>query len=498
VESLKNAYAKGVDIIGLGENQQVEVLVDTLNKPNTPEIKTFDSQSISDNVANEIADYFRAGFSGAPYFHFAFHESDPLQSLPPTLDFAAYTVSLALSEPKKQRHCQETLRGIAYKKALRSNSQSELDSVILPDGFHLWTHKGLCRQHIKHRLADPGYVTLVRHPETRKLIGLLHSRLGTVQRIYDSEEWSDPLLFSLYEDETIRDNREQFFEKVNYHFGLKPHDPIMTISAQILDSDIQGGETFYKMMRSMALSVKPEHAVLPLLSEIPPFGTAHELNTAFTERLIFGVLKNKHPLVFSSQTSQALFPFISEKAHWTHAIKKAVREKRSYMRSYFIPLPTDCSSVRVRPNGKLGLAVFATEDIPANTRIAVFTGETYKSDTALGLPEIMRDHAIQIGPKEYVFGYKGLAHCLCHSCDPNCGIRNLTEIFTVRDIMAGEQLTWDYRCSENSDWVLETCLCGTERCTGIVKNFHSLPEKMKTEYLSKSMVSEWILAKLSD
>lgn len=159
-------------------------------------------------------------------------------------------------------------------------------------------------------------------------------------------------------------------------------------------------------------------------------------------------------------------------------------------------LSTDCLSVDVHPNGKLGLAVFATEDIPANTRIAVFTGETYRSDTALGLPEVMRDHAIQTGPKEYVFGYKGLAHCLCHSCDPNCGIRHLTEIFTVKDVSAGEQLTWDYRCSENSNWVLETCLCGTDRCTGTVKNFDSLPNKMRTEYLSKSMVSEWILSTL--
>jgi len=47
-------------------------------------IQTFDAQSISDSTANEIADYFRTGFTAAPYFHFAFHESDPLQSLPHT------------------------------------------------------------------------------------------------------------------------------------------------------------------------------------------------------------------------------------------------------------------------------------------------------------------------------------------------------------------------------------------------------------------------------
>ena len=141
-------------------------------------------------------------------------------------------------------------------------------------------------------------------------------------------------------------------------------------------------------------------------------------------------------------------------------------------------------------------AAFAKQNIAAGTRIAVFTGETYLSDTALGLPSIMRDHAIQVGPREFVFGYKGLAHCLCHSCNPNCGIRNLTEIFAVRDIAKGEQLTWDYRCSENSNWILEKCLCGADRCTGTVANFDSLSPDMKSEYLSKSMVSEWIVSTL--
>ena len=266
----------------------------------------------------------------------------------------------------------------------------------------------------------------------------------------------------------------------------------MTISAQVLAPEIQGGDVFYQMIKPMAELISPQHAALPLLSEISLHGTAHVLNTSFTDRIVFGVLKNTHPLVYCSQMNQALFLFTSEKKHWHHALRKAARENLEYRKQYFISHHTDNKHVKVRPNGPLGLAVFAIKDIPAKTRIAVFRGETYRSTSAVNLPEIMRDHAIQVGPEEFVFGYKGLAHCLCHSCDPNCGIRNLTEIFTIRDIAAGEQLSWDYRCSENSDWVLETCLCGSERCTGTVKNFDSLPREIKAEYLAKSMVSEWI------
>lgn len=496
VESLKAAHGAGADIIGvdMASDRAVDVVVETASGQSSFDIQTFDAGSISESVANEIADFFRIGFSAAPYFHFAFHESDPLQSLPHTLDFEAYLVSIALSDPEKRRTCQETLRDFAYQRALTTKSSADLKNLSLPNGFHLWTDKAICRKEIRGRLSDPGYVTLVRDPAQGKLRGLLHSRMGTVERLFHSEEWSDPLRFSQYRDDSLQDDPKRFFDKIDYHFGLKPTDPIMTISAQVLTPEIQGGEYFYNMMRSMALQVRPEHVSLPLLCEIPSFGTAHTLNVAFTDRLIFGVLKNDHPLVFCSQSSQALFSFIAEKSHWHHKTRKAVRQNQQYRTKYFISQSTDHNDVVVKPNGKLGLAVFATDNIPAGSSIAVFAGETYRSETALELPVIMRDHAIQIGAREFLFGHKGLAHCLCHSCEPNCGIRGLTEIFASRDISAGEQITWDYRCSENSDWVLKECLCGSSRCTGTVKNFDSLPQEMKSEYLSKSMVSDWIVS----
>lgn len=500
LNTLRSAHAAGVKIIGvdIASKPSVDVLKISTESASNLDFQTFESGEISDRVANEIADFFRTSFCAGPYFHFAFHESDPLQSLPHTLDFETYMVSLALADPDKRKACQDNLRSVAFKKALKENSVPHIDTIFLPEGFHLWTDKALCRKHIKGRLTDPGYVTLVRDSKNKKLLGLLHARMGTAERLFFTEEWSDPLLFSTYSDDKTLADPQPFFEKIDYHFGLKSNDPIMTTSAQVLHPDIQGGDVFYKMMKSMALKIKPEHAALPILSEIPPYGTAHTLNTTLNERIVFGVLKNGHPLVYCSQMSQSLFLLISEKSHWRHALRRAAQEKREYSKKYYISHPTDHKTVQVKPNGELGLAVFATDHIPAGTRIAVFKGEKYRSDTALGLPEIMRDHAIQVGPQEFVFGYKGLAHCLCHSCDPNCGIRDLTEIFTIRDIASGEQLTWDYRCSENSDWVLENCLCGSQRCPGLVKNFNSLPAALKSEYLSKSMVSEWITETLSD
>jgi len=498
IDSLEEAHAANIDIIGINmaEDRQVEVVALPMNPGPSVDIQTFETQDISDKLAFEIADFFRMSFSAAPYFHYAFHESDPLQSLPHTLDFEAYAVSVALSDAEKRKACQDSLRGVAYERAMKETSFPKSGTVQLPDGFHLWTDKKICRSLIKDRLADPGYVTLVKNPSDGTLMGLLHSRMATVERLFYSEEWSDPLLFSQYSDDNEIADPKEFFEKIDFHFGLKPHDPIMTISAQVLAPEIQGGDIFYQMVKPMAEHIKPEHAALPLLSEISAHGTSHILNTSFTDRILFGVLKNTHPLVFCSQMNQALFMFIHKKTHWHHALRQAARENQQFRKQHYISRHSDHKSVVVRANGALGLAVFATENISAAERIAIFTGETYQANSALELPEIMRDHAIQIGDKEFVFGYKGLAHRLCHSCDPNCGIRDFTEIFAIRDIAAGEQLTWDYRCSENSNWTLEYCLCGSERCTGTVANFDSLSPALKSEYLSKSMVSEWITASL--
>jgi len=157
----------------------------------------------------------------------------------------------------------------------------------------------------------------------------------------------------------------------------------------------------------------------------------------------------------------------------------------------YSPLPNDNPDVIVKKTVK-GRGVFAARDISVGSLIAEFVGEMYESEFETRLPARMVDHVIQVGPISYVFAEGRLAELVNHSCDPNCGIRNLTQIFAAYPIKAGEEITWDYRCSENSDWVLPECLCGAKRCTGRIGNFDSLPDDMVAQYLSKGMVSEWL------
>lgn len=497
IKKLDSAFEAGSQIIGvnLESDRNVTVKIETTAnaQSNIFITKTHLNTQITPAVADEIADFFNAGFSSAPYYHFAFHESDPLTALPPSLNFAEWGELVGRSQDFDLEKTRQL--SIAQNHLKRFYPLNQLNQIELPNGFHRWTDNEICRQNIKMRLADDGYVTLVREKVSHTLVGLLHARAATIERLFETEEWRNPLLFSQHHDSELSDTPDRFFNKIFEHFALRPEDQVMTISAQLLHPTAMGGAVFYDMMRSVGLAINPAHARLPLLCEIPPDGTAHTLNTACASKLIFGVLNNDHPLIYSEKTSDALYPFIADKSHWNHALKSTLKEQADLKNRHYIPRVTDHKNVVVKPNGDLGLAVFATADIKLGMRIAIFEGETYTAEKALNLPSIMRDHAIQTGPKSYVFGYRGLAHCLCHSCDPNCGIRNHTEIFAVRDIKAGEQVTWDYRCSENSNWVLDKCLCGTLRCTGKVENYDSLSSAMKFDYLSRNMVSEWISAR---
>jgi len=159
------------------------------------------------------------------------------------------------------------------------------------------------------------------------------------------------------------------------------------------------------------------------------------------------------------------------------------------------PFITDNPHVEVRQTEK-GRGVFALKDIPAGQLIAEFVGNIYESDLATQLPTKMVNHALQISPTQYMYAENRLAEIINHSCDPNCGINSLTKVVSIKCIRSGEEITWDYAMTEMSDWKLGNCLCGAQRCRGIVGSFLDLPENIKREYLAKGIVSDWIRKEL--
>lgn len=137
----------------------------------------------------------------------------------------------------------------------------------------------------------------------------------------------------------------------------------------------------------------------------------------------------------------------------------------TFLRNYLSPLAVD----RATPGR--GHGAFAITPIPARTVIATFGGEVHRRSTFDQCDADRRARSIQIDDDLFILGppTRDPGDSINHSCEPNCGAGNATQIVTMRDIAPGEELTFDYAMTDGSDYDEFECLCGSQWCRGIVK-----------------------------
>jgi SET domain-containing protein len=139
------------------------------------------------------------------------------------------------------------------------------------------------------------------------------------------------------------------------------------------------------------------------------------------------------------------------------------------------------AGIEVRDSALHGLGVFATTGIKKGTRVIEYLGERVSHAEA----DRRYDDKDETDSHTFLFivddrtvidaGVDGNeARFVNHGCDPNCEsvIRNRRVfIEAIRDIAAGEELTYDYQIQrEDSDPpnidVIFACRCGAPRCRG--------------------------------
>lgn len=129
-----------------------------------------------------------------------------------------------------------------------------------------------------------------------------------------------------------------------------------------------------------------------------------------------------------------------------------------------------------------GRGVYATRDIPAGTKLIEYVGELIDKKESERRAWAQHAKAQSHGDAAvYIFTLTdkwdidgdvpwNTARLINHSCDPNCeawieGKRIF--IHSLRDIAAGEELTFDYafdvECYED-----HPCLCGRDGCVGYI------------------------------
>lgn len=142
-------------------------------------------------------------------------------------------------------------------------------------------------------------------------------------------------------------------------------------------------------------------------------------------------------------------------------------------------------------NNKFGKCLVADLGLEKDEIVADFDGKVFEAEKCADLPEDINNHAIQFEEHRWKDS-DGMARYINHSCDPNCGIKNLFTIVAMRKILKGEELILDYNMTEDSDWSME-CLCGSALCRKKIGTFNLVSQDIREKY--KGYISDWLVKK---
>jgi uncharacterized protein len=136
----------------------------------------------------------------------------------------------------------------------------------------------------------------------------------------------------------------------------------------------------------------------------------------------------------------------------------------------------------VRPSPMQGLGAFATERIPAGTRLIEYAGQriTLAEAEARYPDDGTRHHTFLFAIDDDIVvdaAFEGNeARFINHSCDPNCDVvveDDRLWIETIRDVEPGEELAYDYEyeLEERHSPAAKKrypCNCGAPTCRGTI------------------------------
>ena len=133
----------------------------------------------------------------------------------------------------------------------------------------------------------------------------------------------------------------------------------------------------------------------------------------------------------------------------------------------------------LRDAGTKGRGVFATADIAAGTSVSVFGGYVCDLEEFHRLDEHRQTHSIQIDDGLFMVcdEQEEPADFLNHSCAPNVGMVGNVLLVTLREVRAGEELTFDYAMCDDDPYDEFECACESAECRGkVTGNDWTLPE----------------------
>jgi uncharacterized protein len=127
---------------------------------------------------------------------------------------------------------------------------------------------------------------------------------------------------------------------------------------------------------------------------------------------------------------------------------------------------------------KGGNGVYALESLKKGEVVAMFGGVVLTGAQLETVPPLLRSLSIQVEDDLYLVSrIAGAGDHFNHSCEPNTGLQGQIAVVAMREILPGEEVTFDYAMSDSSDYDEFDCACGMASCRGqITGDDWKLPE----------------------
>lgn len=143
-----------------------------------------------------------------------------------------------------------------------------------------------------------------------------------------------------------------------------------------------------------------------------------------------------------------------------------------------------------------GRGVYAASSFAQGEIVLEFLGKHMRKQDVPVNPSGINDRFIQIALDEYIAGSGDVDDYLNHSCDPSCKAEvNGGRCFLValREIRAGEEITFDYATTMCNDDFTMKCRCGASNCRGVIREFRYLPQSVRERYIEARMVPSYVI-----
>jgi uncharacterized protein len=131
---------------------------------------------------------------------------------------------------------------------------------------------------------------------------------------------------------------------------------------------------------------------------------------------------------------------------------------------------------------------YTLQPITKGRRIVEYTGPRLTIKEADDLyDEHARTYLFGLTDGKHVIDGEGVAAFINHCCDPNCEAEEIDGhvwIIALRDIAAGEELTYDYNLYDGDGNDLALCFCGARNCRGSMYSEEELTRRAKTSGLN--------------